>query len=251
MKKILFFTISFLLTISVCSFAAEATKADGDRAYSKNDFAKAIQIYESVLQKGESADIYYNLGNSYYKNNEIAKAILNYERALLLEPGNSDIRNNLEIARGKTIDKVDQIPEIFFITWIKALINVLSIDKWAKFGILFFIIFLISFYFYIFSRRIGIKKTGFATGLAFLTFTILANVFAFKQKSDLGNRNNAIVMSQSVEARSTPSDDGTKLFVIHAGHKISIRDNSMQSWKEIKLEDGKVGWVHLSDIELI
>lgn len=251
MKKIVYLVLSLLLIFSSTSYAQGPTKADGDKAYSKNNFNSAIQIYESILKNGESADLYYNLGNSYYKNNEIAKAILNYERALLLEPYNGDIRNNLDIARSKTLDKVDSTPDIFFITWINALINTLSVDKWAKIGIAFFLLMLVSIYFYVFSKGILLKKIGFISGVVFLAFTILTNVFAFKQKSDLLNRDNAIIMSHSVTVRSTPSDNGTKLFEIHEGHKVSITDNTMKDWKEIQLEDGKVGWVHFSDIEVI
>ena len=101
----------------------DVTKAEGDSAYMRNDYISAIQIYEALLGKGEAADVYYNLGNSYYKAGDIAKAILNYERALLLQPGNSDIRANLEIARSKTIDKVEAVPEIFFVSWINSLVN--------------------------------------------------------------------------------------------------------------------------------
>ena len=161
MKKILFFTLGLL--VAVTSFGQDslvtdstqrmegdsvnirntefssskledATKSEGDSAYIRNDFASAIQIYESLLRKGDAADVYYNLGNSYYKVNEIAKAILNYERALLLQPGNGDIRANLEIARGKTVDKVEAVPEVFFVTWTKALINSMSVDAWASSG---------------------------------------------------------------------------------------------------------------------
>lgn len=96
----------------------DATKAEGDSAYIKEDYAAAIQIYEALLKNGEAADVYYNLGNSYYKIGEIAKAVLNYERALLLQPGNGDIRANLEVARAKTIDKVEPVPEVFFVSWI-------------------------------------------------------------------------------------------------------------------------------------
>ena len=109
----------------------DATKAEGDSAYIKDDYTTAIQIYESLLKNGESADVYYNLGNSYYKIGEIAKAVLNYERALLMKPGNSDIRANLEVARAKTIDKVEPVPEVFFVSWTKALINSMSVDAWA------------------------------------------------------------------------------------------------------------------------
>ena len=130
------------------------TKAEGDSAYMRNDYASAIQIYESLLKKGEAAEIYYNLGNSYYKADDIAKAILNYERALLLQPGNADIRANLEIARSKTIDKVVSVPDIFFVAWVKSLINCLSVDAWAKLGIVFFILLLISFSLFFLSKNL-------------------------------------------------------------------------------------------------
>lgn len=229
----------------------DATKMEGDSAYKKNDFAAAVQIYETVLKKGDAADIYYNLGNSYYKLGDIANAILNYERALLLEPGDNDIRANLDVARSKTIDKVDAIPEVFFVTWIKALVNSMGVDAWAKCGIIFFILLIISLYFFIFSKRILWKKTGFVTGIVSLLIVVLANVFAAEQKEILTKRDSAVVMSPSVTVRSTPSENGTSLFILHEGHKVSIKDNSMKEWKEIRLEDGKVGWLPSSTIEII
>ncbi len=277
MKKILFITLSLLLSINTFSqdsavvdtlqsandsipahaeFSAakqqsNVTKAEGDSAYVRNDFASAIQIYENLLKKGEAAEVYYNLGNSYYKAGEIAKAILNYERALLLQPGNADIRANLEIARSKTIDKVVPVPEIFFVSWIKSLINSMSIDTWAKLGIVFFILLLGALYLFFFSKQIVWKKTGFIAGFVLLAFVILTNLFASQQKNDLIDRNHAIVLSPSVTVRSTPSDSGTSLFILHEGHKVQIKDNSMREWKEIRLEDGKVGWVPASAIEVI
>lgn len=229
----------------------DVTKAEGDSAYIRNDFASAIQIYESLLRKGESADVYYNLGNSYYKINEIAKAILNYEKALLLQPGNGDIRANLEIARGKTVDKVEVVPEIFFVTWTKALINSMSVDSWAIWGIVSFLLLIVSLYFFIFSKQVVLKKVGFIAGIIFLIVVVMANVFASKQKEELLNRDTAIIMSPSVTVRSTPSENGTSLFILHEGHKVNIKDDSMKDWKEIRLEDGKVGWVPVGSIEII
>jgi tetratricopeptide (TPR) repeat protein len=227
------------------------TKAEGDNAYMRNDYASAIQIYESLLKKGEAAEIYYNLGNSYYKADDIAKAILNYERALLLQPGNADIRANLEIARSKTIDKVVSVPDIFFVAWVKSLINCLSVDAWAKLGIVFFILLLISFSLFFLFKQIVWKKSGFIAGIVFLFLVVLSNIFASEQKSELVNRNKAIILSPSVTVRSTPSESGTSLFILHEGHKIEVKDNSMREWKEIRLEDGKVGWVPTSAIEVI
>lgn len=228
-----------------------ATKAEGDSAYIKNDFASAIQIYESLLQQGEAPEIYYNLGNCYYKTDDIARAILNYERALLLSPGNADIRANLEIARSKTIDKVTPVPEIFFITWIKSLVNSQSSDAWARTGIVSFLLLLVSLAIFFFTQHIKWKKIGFSAAILFLIVTVLSNLFASQQKSYLTNRNDAIILSPSVTVRSTPSESGTSLFVLHEGRKVEIKDNSMREWKEICLEDGKVGWVPSSSIEVI
>ena len=277
MKKILFF--AFGVRISIVSFGQgqavkdslqaivgdsignslqqisssleDATKAEGDSAYMKNDYASAIQIYEALLNRGEAADIYYNLGNSYYKAGDIAKAILNYERALLLQPGNGDIRANLEIARSKTVDKVEPVPEIFFVSWTKSLINSMSVDSWAVCGVVCFILLIVSLYLFIFSKQIVLKKAGFISGIVFLAVTILANVFANQQKDELTNRNSAIVINPSVTVRSTPSESGTSLFILHEGHKVGVKDGSMKDWKEIRLEDGKVGWVPASAIEII
>ena len=228
-----------------------ATKIDGDSAYMKNDYISAIEVYETILKKGEAADLYYNLGNCYYKTDNIAKAILNYERALLLQPGNSDIRANLEVAYSKTIDKVEPVPDIFFISWIKSLINSMSVDGWAACGIVSFILLIVALYLFIFSKQIVLKKTGFILGVILLIITISSNLFASQQKKRLIERDLAIVMAPSITARSTPSDSGTSLFVLHEGRKVTIKDNSMKEWKEIRLEDGKVGWVSAEAIEAI
>ena len=277
MKKIVFFALALMISFltygqgdtqrnmaggadSIAHTRAEfsaskqmsnVTKAEGDSAYMRNDFAAAIQIYEALLQNGEAPEIYYNLGNSYYKSGDIARAILNYERALLLSPGNTDIRANLEVAQAKTIDKVTPIPEIFFVTWTKSLIKCLSVDAWAKYGIVFFLLLLASSALFFFSKKMRLKKTGFICGLVCLAFTVLCNVFAAQQKSELTQRNKAIILAPSVTVRSTPSESGTSLFVLHEGRKVEIKDNTMREWKEISLEDGKVGWVPASDIEVI
>lgn len=281
MKKILFFAFSLLISVVSlgqdalatdslstlesdssavgvgshtefsASLSGDVMKSQGDSAYMKNDYTSAIQIYEALLAKGEAADVYYNLGNSYYKAGDIAKAILNYERALLLQPGNGDIRANLEVARAKTVDKVEAVPEIFFVSWIKSLINCMSVDAWAIWGVVFFILLIVSLYFFIFSKQIALKKIGFIGSVLFLIFVVLANVFATQQKEGLLNRDSAIVMNPSVTVRSTPNESGMSLFILHEGSKVTIKDNSMKEWKEIRLEDGKVGWIPTAAIEII
>lgn len=226
------------------------SKSEADSSYIKGEYQKAIEIYEALVEEGVSAEIYYNLGNSYYKSDNIGKAILNYERALLLEPGNKDIQANLAIARSKTVDKVEPLPELFFISWTKSIMNQASADGWAKWAITFFLLFLICAFLYVFSKRILLKKICFSLGIVFLLFTLASHSFARHQKKVLLNRDTAVVLTPSVTIRSTPSESGTALFILHEGRKVTIKD-SVGEWKEIMIEDGKVGWINSDNIEII
>ena len=231
--------------------ASNMTKSQGDSAYIRHDYASAIQIYEALLKTGKSADIYYNLGNSYYTSDNIAKAMLNYERALLLSPSDSDIHANLEIAKAKTVDKVVAIPDVFFVVWFKSLINCLNADAWGIVGIVCFVLLLLSLCVCLFSKHIILKKVGFISTVTFLILVVFSNLFAFQQKHRMIMRNKAIVLQPSVTVRSTPSETGTSLFILHEGYKVEVKDNSMRDWKEIQLEDGKVGWLPTVAIEII
>lgn len=227
------------------------SKQMGDAEYIQENYQKAIEVYEALLQDGESAEIYYNLGNAYYKSKDIARAVLNYERAVLLEPGNSDYRTNLEIAKSKTIDRVEVLPDLFFVSWYKSLVNTASVRTWSYLAISMFVIALLLMVLYLISKMISLKKVGFVGSLVALVLCIVFNVFAYTQKSRLVNRSEAIVLQPSVTVRSTPSETGTSVFVLHEGRKVTIKDDSMKEWKEISLEDGKVGWIPVSAIEVI
>ncbi len=248
MKKI---SIILLLLVTV-SVANGQTKSQADSAYINNDYAGAVEMYEAILtNEGESSDIYYNLGNSYYKMDNIAKAILNYERALLLNPGDGDIRFNLELAQSKAVDKVVPISEMFFVTWIKSLANMMSEKGWAKLGIATFIMMLLALALYFFGKKIALKKIGFISAICLLLVCVLSNVFASSQKEKVLEHGTAIIMAPSVTVKSTPNETGTDLFILHEGRKVMIKDNAMKEWKEIQLEDGNAGWVPASVIEII
>ena len=228
-----------------------ASKQAADSAYVAGDYHTAIRQYESLLQGGVNAEVYYNLGNSYFKVDDIARAILNYERALLMSPGNGDIRANLEIARAKTVDKVVPQPELFFVNWYLSLRAVMSVDGWATVGILTFLIFLIGMGLYFFVSAIQLRKVGFYVAVVSVCLCLLSNLFAYQQKEIMQRHDKAIILVPSVTVRSTPSESGTGLFILHEGHKVSIKDDSMREWREIVIEDGKVGWVRLADIGII
>ena len=255
MKFVIYILLFFLPSFAVAQEAAGdagATKTLGDSLYIANDYAGAIAAYEEVIAtQREAADLYYNLGNAHYKNDEIAKAILNYERALLLAPGDDDINFNLTLAQSKIVDKVSEPYRIFFAVWIENVINLFAIDTWAVAAIVAFIIFLAAVLLFLFSNRMGLRKSGFIVALLSLVITIFANVAALHHYNKLTNRTAAIVMQPSVTAKSTPDNSGTDLFVIHEGRKVNITDDTMRGWKEIELEDGTIGWVPADVIEKI
>lgn len=248
MKRIILF---LFIGCGLASAVGAQTKAEADSAYSKEAYDKAIQLYTDLLKEGESADIYYNLGNCYYKKDDMARAVLQYERALLLDPGDGDIRFNLELARSKTIDKITPESEMFFVTAFRSLVDCMSVDGWAYLAVGAFVLMLLTFALYLFASKIVLKKIGFFTALVMLVLVVLSNLFAYQQKQQLTHRTGAIVMASSVVVKSTPNESGTDLFVLHEGTRVEIVDDTMKDWKEIRLADGKVGWMRKDQLEVI
>ncbi|MBR6805509.1 MAG: tetratricopeptide repeat protein [Bacteroidaceae bacterium] len=249
MKKFIYTIMFAALSLAV---SAQTDKIAADSAYVKGDYKAAIEIYESlVANNGESADVYYNLGNAYYKSENIAKAVLNYERALLLNPDDEDIRFNLELARSKTVDKVAPEYKFFLMEWLEGIINLFSISAWSVLAVVSFVVMLLTLLLFLFGKSVSTKKTGFIIALFSLFITIFANLSALHRYHYLTERNDAVIMEPSVTAKSTPSNSGTELFVIHEGRKVKISDDSMREWTEIELEDGNKGWIPSSSLERI
>lgn len=240
-----------LMMLMLSLTAGAVTKADADSAYVHERYQQAIADYEALLKQGVSADLYYNLGNAYYRTDNMTKAILNYERALLLSPGDADIRFNLQMARSKTIDKITPESEMFFVTWYHSLVNLMSVDAWARTALIALAIAIMLVLAYLFSDRIWLRKVGFFGALFFLFVFLLGNLFAFQQKRKLTNRTGAIIIQTSAPIKSTPSKNGTDLFILHEGTRVTITDGSMKDWKEIRVDDGKEGWIETKQLEII
>ncbi len=252
MKRTSLIGLLFIICSLFFSSAGAQTKADADSSYVQGNYQKAIEQYEALLQEGcQNADIYYNLGNAYYRSEEITQAILAYERALLLSPGDADIRFNLQLARTKTIDKMAPQSEFFVVTWYRSLVNQFSVDGWAYMALILLAATIILALLYLFSSPIWLRKLGFFGGILALLLFGLSNLFAWQQKQTLTHRDGAIVIQSAVPVKSTPSANGTDLFILHEGTKVFITDDTMQDWREVRLPDGKVGWVETNQIEVI
>ena len=248
------YSFVWLLLAMICfgSTSAKAvTKNNADTEYQKGNFQQAIRDYEEILKNGESAEIYFNLGNAYYRTDNITKAVLNYERARLLSPGDDDINFNLQFARSKTIDKITPESEMFFVTWYKSLVNFTSVDNWAKTGILCIVMALLLVLLYLFGPQLMLRKIGFFGGLAFFVIFLLSNLFAFQQKQALDNRTGAIIISPSVNIKKTPAKNSADQFVLHEGTRVDIIDKGMTDWRCIRVGDGREGWIETKAIEEI
>ena len=248
-----------LLTYAVISLSSflfplsshAATKAEADSAYVRGQYQQAIAQYEELLKQGACADLYYNLGNAYYRTENIPEAVLNYERALLLSPGDRDIRFNLQIARSKTFDKIVPESEMFFVTWYRSLVSLMSVDGWANTALVALALTIILLLVYLFSEKLWLRKAGFFGGVALLVLFVVANIFAWQQKEELLHRKGAIIFAPAVTVKSTPAANGTDLFILHEGTKVDITDGSMKDWKEIRIADGKEGWIESKHIRVI
>ena len=240
-----------LVSLSSVTTSFAVTKTEADSAYARGEFQQAIKDYEALLKQGASADLYYNLGNAYYRSENITRAVLNYERALLLSPGDRDIRFNLQIAQAKTIDKIVPESEMFFFTWYRALVNLMSVDGWASVALVSLALVIILLLVYLFSDRVWLRKVGFFGGILMLLLFVLSNIFAWQQKQNLLFRKGGIVMTPTISVKSTPASNGTDLFILHEGTKVVITDSSMKDWREIRIADGKEGWIESKHLEEI
>lgn len=226
-------------------------KAMADKAYANEDYEEAVQLYAQLAAKGENADVYYNLGNAYYRTDDIANAILWYERSLLLNPGDGDTRFNLRLARSKTIDKIVSEEDFFLSRWYNTLLNMMSINAWTWLGIALFVLCLSGVLLYVFATKMLLRKTGFYSACILFIAVIFCNVFAWQQRVRQNERKQAVVMENAIVVKSTPANTGTDLFLLHAGTTLTILDSTMPEWRQIRLSDGKEGWLPTSAIEII
>ncbi len=241
-----------LMILMLMPLSANAiTKQNADDEYAKGNYQQAIKDYQEILKTGVSSEIYYNLGNAYYRTDNITQALLAYERALQLSPGDNDIRFNLHYARSKTIDKITPETEMFFVTWYNSLVNFTSVDRWANTAIVSIVMALLLILVFLFAPQMWARKSGFYGSAVFLLLFAFANLFAFQQKHELETKQGAIVIAPTVNVKKTPAASGTDVFVIHEGTRVDITDRGMKQWRGIKLADGREGWLKTSQIEEI
>ena len=250
MKRIILF-LSLILCFGQFAFSQMKDVKSANDLYAKGDYSNAAKQYEKILSTdGVAPEIYFNLGNSYYKSNEIGRSILNYERALRLDPSFDDAKFNLELAQLKVVDNIVPSPTFFIGRWIQNLIKLLPSNQWLFICLGVFISFLVSVFLFIFATSRITRKIAFNFAVVLFGISFFTLIFAGVRKGQMFNHSDAIVMSGVVSVKSSPDKSGTDLFQLHEGAKVSIK-STLGNWTEIKLSNGGIGWVEQGNIEKI
>ena len=250
-KRILLIATLIFVFLNGFGNSLEDSLQAGNTFYAQEKFEDAIRVYEYVIEQGYEAPVlYYNLGNAYFKTHKITYSILNYEKALLQDPRNEDIKYNLNLAKSFVVDKIEPVPGFILSEWHHAFVNLFSSDVWAIISIASFILLLFALSLYLYLRRYGIKKLFFWLSVLFMYITISSFVFSYHHRRLLLNPGTALVLSPSVMVESSPDESGTDLFLIHEGTKLTVKE-SVGGWTKIRLSDGKEGWVPTESIILI
>ncbi len=238
MRRVIFTAIAFFLLSLTSAFASGVSVSKSfikaNEAYETGDYAQATELYEAIVQEVKSGALYYNLGNSYFKEGKIGYALANYLRAKRYIPNDSDLNDNIRYLQTFTKDTIENknlfchLYKIFFFC------NIFSTK-------LFFYIF--TFFNAAFFLLLIIKK-GSLNWLRNLTFILLilsAIALALNYNRYYNDKNGVIIKSE-VSVKSGSSLNDTTLFNLHEGTVLRVIGES-GDWLKIRLLDNKKGWV--------
>lgn len=240
--------IGLFLSFSVWAVSADVLYQEAGTLYQAGKYDEAIKKYEKIVVEGHrEAAVYYNLGNAYYKENQLGKAILNYERAKLVAPQDEDVQHNLQLAQQKTLDKIQEVPQLAVITYWQNFLQLFSSSSWGNFALVFLWVAFVFSAIYLFVNKmkwlsvVTVLLTAISLGILTLAYT----EYSKENCSEF-----AVLMSKSVVIKSAPNEKGDVLFQLHEGTKIRLVDE-VGEWRKIKLADGKVGWVQVNHLQRI
>ncbi len=249
MKKLLFY---FFLALTCTVFSQnEALFERATVSYNDGLYEKAIEDYLSILDNGQhSSALYYNLGNCYYKLNQIAPSIYYYEKALLLDPGDKEIKNNLIYAQQMAIDDIKPLPESGISRIYNIAIGWMTFDQWAYSAVIFSLFFVIAYIVYYFLRYSSHKRMAFITSIMSLIISMMCVVFAFVQYNHYNAEQPAIVYARESIVKSEPNERSSEVFLLHEGTKVMVLED-LEDYMRIEIADGKSGWVLQEDIRML
>ncbi len=229
----------FLVSSVFAQSDAEFAKANQD--YAQNNFKEAISGYETLVRSGQwTANIFYNLGNAYFRAGDFGRAILNYERALALERHHPEATANLQIARdeARALEMQQSWPERY--------LQIASINQYVIAAAVAFWVGLFCVVGLIFARRRS------AAIIALLVFSLLVFVIAILAIYELDHgskgRALAIVTGKDVQARLATADTANSVLALPPGSEVKIL-STRGDWVYAALPNNLRGWIPAKDAE--
>ncbi len=233
----------YILLFITSSLFAQSGFEKGNVLYQKGQYEQAIQAYESVVDNHQqSAELYFNLGNSYFKLHKVAPSIYYYEKALVLHPEDTDIANNLKFAQKLTIDEVKEVPKVGFSKLIRDFTAIYNFNTWAWISVVFGFLFLGFFIGYYFSLAASSKRIFFFGMFVWLLSLLISLAAGIFEKNHFVNERPAIVFAEVTEVKSEPQKASPATFILHEGTKVFVEE-TLGKWKKIQLTDGTEGWI--------
>ena len=250
MKKFVAITVFF---ISLVSFSQERNKlfSEGNTFYKTEDYSRAVEVYLAIEEQGyESVELFYNIGNCYYKMNKVAPSIYYYEKALKIDPSFEDALFNLAYAKRMTIDVIEELPKTFLQRFSQNVIQKFSYETWAITAVSTSFLMAILFLLYYFSGGIRTKLVFFNSAILVFFILLQTVLFAFSNYSSVQNNRQAIIFALQTKIKNAPTPSGEEVFELHEGTKVIILEE-LDDFKKIKIADGKTGWISSEDLKEI
>jgi tetratricopeptide (TPR) repeat protein len=251
MKRIIIYIVFLFFSSNLFAQEASLLFEKANKVYRNGDYQQALKDYKKIESLGmQSADLYYNTGNTYYKLNQIAPSIYYFEKALLLDSNHQDAKHNLIYAQRMTIDAFESLPKTVFQKINEQLIYPIHYNKWAWMSVVLAILFSIFFLMYYYAGFTTKKRLFFTLSLLSFFLFLITLSFTLKAKHYADTNQPAIVFSSKVSIKSEPIVSAGEVFEIHEGTKVQVLEQ-IDDWSKIKLIDGKIGWLMNKDIKKI
>ncbi|MEY8781706.1 SH3 domain-containing protein [Allomuricauda sp. XS_ASV26] len=238
--------IVLLICLGWCSLGFSQNEAlfnEATELYNNGEYSSAIENYKKILEKGEhSSSVYFNLGNCNYKLNAIGPSIYFYEKALLLDPNNKEIQNNLRFAQNMRLDAIEEMPKTELSRIYTAIVGMFSSDQWAYIAVGLIFLFVLAYMAYYFLRPANQKRAAFISSIFSLALGSVCILMAYLNHQQYKNDDPAIVFSKEVQVTSEPNNNSAAIFTLHEGTKVNILEE-LDDWRRIRIADGQTGWL--------
>jgi tetratricopeptide (TPR) repeat protein len=246
--------LTFFITTTTLVLNAQNNEklfSTANQMYQTGNYTAAANQYEEILKSGIlSKEIYYNLGNAYYRLNHIGRAMLNYERALRFSPTDSDILHNIAMTKAKLTDDIESVDDTFIVRWVRQLRGVLSSDGWSSFGLFFLWMGVGGLVIWMWGKQRVWKKRGFVAGLILIPLSCVPFLLAKSAIWAAQSNQYAIIMVAETPLRAVPDLNANATLTLHEGLKIMIQESNTQFFN-VRLPNGEVGWIEHKVVEKI